>query len=515
MGLIAILICCGGTRGGQCRLYAADDSAREAATVAAAIKVIDLRSFALPAGAVVEGVRQSGMVNYSIKADPKKAFQTQQQQFLKLGWKELPGTMAEPAYGVGLFQKSNFVVSVTTSDAGMPDQPGMSRVSIINFGNIRPGKLPVVPGAKSLFANDANALYVTDLKLTAAIETMRKLLLAAGWEPYGSTGSGQDNMLLTFKRNAIQVTAFIGVAPAQGGKTSIQLGTMQLSADIPAPADAVQLQYVDEQKTLRFESPGEFTDVAKFYQQTLARQGWKSTTEELVTQTDDFKRPTGMLVFRNAARDLMSLDLHQREGRTQVLLTHQTADEFAAAEKRAKAAAQLLVAEREKEAANAAKKPMPTDAADAIEALANKALADALGGKAAKTGKTTKGNKDSVLIAIPEKAGKVSQPSDNVLQIKVAAGTGKAAAERIRDQLVAAGWKIDGDDDLDKDSGNLTFKKGAQQISLNYVDTGILDVNLMLIGIGATLEPGKAEPSGTAPGKKPATDATPVPKPGD
>lgn len=491
------------------RLFAAEDSAKVAATVEEAVKVLDLRTIALPDGAVVEGVRTVGMANYELKADPKKAFQIQQQQLVKLGWKELPGSMAEATYGTGQFQKSNFVVSVSTTESG---KPGLSRVSIINFGNLRPGKLPVVKGAKSLFTNEATAMYVTDAKVADAAQATRKLLLDAGWEPFGSNSS-PDNEMLTFKRNAVQVSAFIGVAPAQGGKTSIMLSTLQLSADIPAPTNAEQLHYVDMQKTLRFESPDEYADIAKFYHQALGKRGWKPTTENLITGTDNFKRPIGTQVFRNAAKEMITLDLQTRGDKAEVKLTHLTAEEFAAAEQRAKEAAQKLVAEREKAAAKTpAKKPMPTDDTPSIEDIANKAIADALGGKGTKA---AKGGKDKVGIPIPDKAKKVSQTGDNVLQIKVAAGKGQAAAEFIRDQLVAAEWKVDDDADIDDTSGNVTFKKGSQQITLSFVDTGFADVNLMVIGIGAKLEPGKADPNAKAADKKPEPkpDSTPDPEP--
>ncbi|MBC7815945.1 MAG: hypothetical protein IAG10_03495, partial [Planctomycetaceae bacterium] len=484
------------------RLFAAEDSAKVAATVEETIKVLDLRTFTLPEGAVVESSRTVGEVSYETKADPKKAFQIQQQQFVKLGWKELPGSMAEAEYGTGQFQKSNYVVSVSTTNSG---KPGVSRVSIFNMGNVRASKLPVVKGAKSLFANETSAMYSTDMKLADAIETTRKLLIDAGWEPYGEAGNTTENMQLMFKRNAIQISAFIGVAPAQGGKTSIQMSTLQLSADIPAPANAKQLNYTDMHKTLRFESSDKYDNIAKFYQQSLAKKGWKPTTENLITASDNFKRQTGMQVFRNAAKDIITLDLEPQLDHALVKVSHLTAEEYAEVERKAKEAAQKLVAEREKAATkSAAKKPMPADGTPSFEDLANQAIANALNGKDAKA---AKGSKDKVGIPIPEKAKKVSQTGDNVLQIKVAAGKGQAAAEFIRDQLVAADWKVDDDADIDDTSGNVTFKKGSQQITLTFVDTKLADVNLMVIGIGAKLEPSKADPNA-----KPA-DKKPEPKP--
>lgn len=491
------------------QLMAAEDQAKEAATVESASKVLDLRTLALPMGAVVESVRQVGSVNYEIKADPKKAFQLQQQQFLKLGWKELPGSMAEPTYGSGMFSKSNFVVTVSTSDSGQPDKPGTSRVSIINFGNIRPGKLPVIKGAKSQFTNEATAMYLVDGKVADTTTAMRQLLVGAGWEPYGAISNPPDNESLTFKRHAQQVHVFISKAPAAGGKTSIMLSCLQLSADIPAPTNGKDVNYVDMQKTLRFQSPDKFPEIGKFYQQSLGKLGWKATTEKLIESTDTFKRPIASMIFRNPAKELINLELEERDGPSMVKVTHLTADEFAQLEKQAAEAAKKRQAEKEALAAKTPPKtsPMPTDDSPDIEALAKQAIADALNNK---PGKTAKGAKDKVSIPVPEKARKVTQKSDNVLQITVPAGTGSAGAELIRDQLTGGGWTLDEDDnDLDENSGHLTFKKGKQQITLTFVDTGLSDPTIMLIAFGAKLEAGKAGATDKDSDKKP------TPLPGD
>lgn len=504
----------------QSRLFAAEDSAKAAATVEDAIKVLDLRTFTLPEGAIDDGGRTVGALTYEAKADPKKAFQFSQQQLVKLGWKELPGSMVEATYAVGQFQKANFVVSLSTSDSG---KPGLSRVSIINMSNVRANKLPVVKGAKSQYSTETMAMYVTDMKLADAIEATRKLLVDSGWEPYGQAGDGKENIQLTFKRNAVQISAFLGISPAQAGKTSIQLTAQQLSADIPAPANAKDSRYIDSDKTLRFESSDEYANIAKFYQQSLGKRGWKPTTEDVITSNEGVNRKVGAQVFRNAAKEMITLDMAPQLDQTLVKVTYLTAAEVVEADRKAEEQKKRLLAEKEKEKASAktkTSKPMPTDYTPSFEALANEAISNALGGKGAKSTKpTAKGGKDAVSVPVPDKAKKVTQTSDNVLQIKVAAGKGQASAEFMRDQLVAAEWKVDDDADLDDTSGNLTFKKGTQQITLSYVDTGFTDVNLMLIGIGTKLEPGKADPNVKVGEKKPepksepTSETTPDPKP--
>lgn len=457
------------------RLFAADS---DPASVDQAIKVLDLRTAALPDGAASAEMQQVGSVNYEIKKDPKAAYQAQQQILIKLGCKELPGSTVEAAYGSGMFQKASFVLTVSTSESG---QPGMSRVSVTNFGNVRPASLPVIKSAKSSFANEATAMYFTDTKPADVIAETRKLFLDAGWEPYGANTNSPDLASITFKRNAIQAQVNVSVAPAQQGKTSIMYSALLLSADIPAPPTAGDVQYVDMLKTLRFTSSDNYDDVGKFYQQSLVRRGWTPTTEELIKSQDRFKRPIASQIYRNAAKDFLSLDLSTQNEKTHVVVKHLTADELALLEQKAREQEQKLAAERE---AREKKAPKTGDTDPAKVPAA-------------------KGN--AVAIPIPLKVKKVDQTSDNVLQIKVAAGKGQAAAKLIRDQLVAAKWKLDDDGDLDEMAGNLTFQNGDQQITLAFVDTGVTDVTVMLIGIGVNVEPAKAgaKATETEPAKKP------------
>lgn len=498
-------------------VIAAEDLVKDAATVDDVAKVLDLRTLPVMDGAKLSDSRQLGTLTYEIEVDLKKSFEFHQKQFLKLGWKEMPGSRSEVTYCTANFQKSNFVVTVMSYDGAMPDKPKSSRIFINNLGNIRLAKLPVVKGAKTLYSGDAGVSYTTDLKLAEAGATTRKLLLDTGWEPYGSHDNPPDSVVHTFKRNAIKLTAFVSVAPAQGGKIAISLNETVMSADIPAPPNAEDVVFSDTTKTLDFMTPDTDDDVAKFYQQRLAKLGWKSPTENAIKAEGKFKRTTATQYFRNEAKDFLSLNVQRqegaREGRGRVRLTHLTSAEFAAMEKREKEAAEKLVAENkareeaaaEKAAAQKETKKKMSKADDGfpdVDALIKQKVAEALNDsglgtdKAAKTAKKLKAAaaKDVVVIPTPAGTKKTSQTGDNVLQFKLPAGKGQQAAESLRDQLVAADWEVDDDDDeIDETSGNVSFKKDGKSLKMTFVDTGLADVNLMLIGIGVKLNPGKAD----------------------
>ena len=517
---------------------AAEDLVKDAATVEEIAKVIDLQTLPLPEGAVVTGERQLGTLNYETDGDLKSTIEFQKKQFVKLGWKEMPGGKTEPMYCHTSFQKSNFVVQVMSYDGGMPDKKS-SRVFIYNYGNVRLSKLPVVKGAKSMYSTDAAAGYTTDLKPADAADATRKLLLDSGWEPYGSQLNPPDSTVMTFKRNAIRLNVFAGVISGQAGKVTISYNTSVMAADIPAPTNAKEVGFDDAQKTLQFQSSDTFDDVAKFYQQRLAKMGWTPTSKELSKTKYGDDRPLGELGFKNTAKDSLALRLTEEDGTTKVRLTLRTAADIAALQKELKAAEEKFAAEdkarkeaEEAEAKATAKKPTakkPTAKAAAaksddgfpdVDALIKGAVGDALkeagldGKKPAKgAAKGNAADKDAVSVPIPEGAKKVTQTSGNVLQIKFAAGKGKASAEALRDQLLAAGWEAEDGDKIEKNSGNVTFTKDGKTLTLSFVDTGFTDVNMMLIGIGVKLTEGKADPDAKAPAA--TTKSKPETEPSD
>jgi len=140
-----------------------------------------------------------------------------------------------------------------------PTQPGMVNVSLNLHGNVDLRKLPIPPHLKSLYAGPQIAMYSTDTPVAETTEQCRKLLLAAGWQPYG-----QAEGTLWFKQNAVRLTASIASAPAQEGKTSVSFSTEQLSADVPAPAETVQLQYADTTKQILFDTKDSEDNTSRF-----------------------------------------------------------------------------------------------------------------------------------------------------------------------------------------------------------------------------------------------------------
>ena len=359
--------------------------AAEPATADGAAKVLDLRTFPRMVATLESQMCTLGMLMYEAPGDPARAFDFQRKALTGNGWKEHPGGYHDASNHSGQFNKGDYSLSVSTSAIdGEAEKKGWSRVSLVNHGNVAANKLPVPKGAKpfGFFAGDA--MYLTETKVPEAAKACEKLLLDAGWVPYGAAGDEQSPMLY-FKKNAIRLMAWVSTAPAQGNKTMIRYSTELLSADLPVPPDAPDPRYNDTDKSLSFDFPGEESaPVVKFYQEALPKLGWKPTTDKPITDDDD---RTEFMIFRNQQGDLISLDMGHYTDIVRVKVEFDTAAEVKEEERLAKAAAEKKLAEDE--AARLAEKERPegpvgvelpdTDDVGSLIKAAEKMAKDAIG----------------------------------------------------------------------------------------------------------------------------------------
>ena len=259
------------------------------------------------------------------------------------------------------------------------------------------------------------------------------MLLGKGWQPYGTAGNQQF-----FKQNAVRLSANISSAPAQGGKTVIDYHTVLMSADLPAPAETEQLQYSDGPTQLFFDSKATEQDIVDFYRTTLAKAGWQATTEKPFQI--DFKHE---MIFRNPQKDMLTLEMRDVDGKTRVLLKHQSAAEVAEIEQQVKAEAERRKAEKSK--------PLP-----------------------------------KVTVAIPPDAKDIKQ-TKNRIEFQIAGGKAKATVESWRKQFAKDGWKEEAAV-MESMAGSISFNKENQSLSVIYSDTGFLPAEVTIQATGVEIE---------------------------
>src|SRR6266542_594754 len=445
--VVCALVClfgCGAKKG-TAESTTSADAIKTPATVEQAAQVLDLSTFPLMDGAKPLESRQVAYLFYLATGDVKKAFEFNQKALVGQGWKELPNSSVTDQSASAMFSRNGFVVFVSVT----PNGEGRLQVRLQNQGNVKPGKLPVPPGAKPVYVGDPTAMYATEAAVPATADACRNLFVAQGWVPYGDAG---DSAI--FKQNAILATATVSSAPAQGGKTMIQYSTQLISADIPAPPNIEDLRYVDEPPELTFGTTETNQDaIVDFYRKTLATTGWKSTLDHLV---DIDEKPT--MIFRNPAKDMLTLSISGvYGGKLPVSVRFQSAAEIAELDRRIKEQAPALRAAAEAKAAK--------EAAELAE----------------------RNKVPKVAVTLPADAKDVKETKDQI-KFTVGKGKAKAAVESLRTQFREAGWK----EDVAAVSGMSgvvsVSKEGGQSVNITYTDTGFLPTELSISAMRVELE---------------------------
>ncbi len=421
------------------------DAIKTPATVEQAARIFDLSTFSLMDGAKPSESRYVANLSYVATGDVNAAVEFNRKALVAQGWKELPNTSVTEQSASAMFSRSGFVISLSVT---RNDQTGVY-VRLQNLGNVKPGRLPVPPGAKPVYVGDPTAMYATEAAVPATADACRNLFVAQGWVPYGDAG---DSAI--FKQNAILATATVSSAPAQGGKTMIQYSTQLISADIPAPPNIEDLRYVDEPPELTFGTTETNQDaIVDFYRKTLATTGWKSTLDHLV---DIDEKPT--MIFRNPAKDMLTLSISGvYGGKLPVSVRFQSAAEIAELDRRIKEQAPALRAAAEAKAAK--------EAAELAE----------------------RNKVPKVAVTLPADAKDVKETKDQI-KFTVGKGKAKAAVESLRTQFREAGWK----EDVAAVSGMSgvvsVSKEGGQSVNITYTDTGFLPTELSISAMRVELE---------------------------
>jgi hypothetical protein len=188
----------------SCSSNAGDSPPGSPATVVEAARVWNLATFPLMDGAEHPQYRNVAGLSYNVADTVKNIFEFQSKQLAEQKWKELPGGYVTDQSASTVFTRDGFSLSLMVIPIGMK---GIANVTITNHGNVPLDKLPVPSDATPSYAGPVVAMFVTNTPVAQTLETCRKLLLAKGWQPYGTAGDS-----LFFKQNAVRLTATIASA---------------------------------------------------------------------------------------------------------------------------------------------------------------------------------------------------------------------------------------------------------------------------------------------------------------
>jgi len=184
--------------------------------------------------------------------------------------------------------------------------------------------LPLPKDAEPVYQFPHTAGYVTTVDVDETAKAFGEAMAADGWSVFESAPGAT-----TYKRGAQTLQVSISTAPAQGGKTMLQLSPQMLPVDLPVPPSAADVRFSHRPVELNFEHPGDWDEVAKFYQTELPRLGWKPTTENLIKNEND-----AFQIYRNAEKALAQLKVETRGGKTQATVEYQSPTVFEENERR-------------------------------------------------------------------------------------------------------------------------------------------------------------------------------------
>jgi hypothetical protein len=346
----------------------------------------------------------------------KDAYEFHKKQLLAARWKELAeGTSVTDQYASSTFARAGFHVSLMIHPSG---DAGKVDVTLHNHGNVNLAKLPLPAGTSKVYAGPLTLMHVIDAPAADIVAKCRELVMAEGWEPYGSAGD-----TAYFRRNGVKLQMNVVTAPAQGGKTMITYMAEQMSADIPAPPDAEQLAYTESQRKLAYYTSAPKESVSGFYKEALAKTGWTANKDEWFQQ--DGK---DVMVFRNAGQDMLWMELHARGGRNEVSLAYQTGADIAAMNKKLDEQAEAFKAKRKAEM----EKPVVT-------------------------------------LKLPAGATVVSQ-SPNEVKLTIASGFATTAADAWNDALHETGWLVSRGT-RQGGIGTLALRRQGQTLTIQFDDS--------------------------------------------
>jgi hypothetical protein len=314
------------------------------------------------------------------------------------------------------------------------------------------GPLPQPEGAEVILQDQTGQLlYFVSGEVASTVKFVRQELAALGWQEYRPPHSQQANdpehVPLTFKKEGQGLSAYISTVADQPGKVSVQYSPIELALDLPAPADAADIEFSDAQIYLGFSSSASPETVAAYYRQALPEQGWAEMTDLSQVEAEQ-----ATLFFTNdKAQLVVHLSVTQSDGQSKVVLEAASAEAVAALSEPSEV-------EDEAEA-----EPTPT-AETTADAGAAGALSD---------------------IPVPDGAQNVQYEPD-LGQITYTSSEDIATlADFYREELPAQGWVEEEIVAMVQDTlGSLQFNQGEASLSLTIFKLGNeTDVTISVDGL--------------------------------
>jgi hypothetical protein len=295
---------------------------RQATTVMAATRMIDLHALPLPDEAELMGQSEPGSLSYQAPIEVAEAVELYRSALIDQGWQE-----STESGNYIFFTKANFTLSLSASEMGEEK----TMISLTNHGNVDLRALPQMADAEDVYYLPSTLNYFSPTDVAGVADFTRRELAAMGWHeytrPHTDMANDPERENLTFIQNGLELSVSVGMAPAQGGKTAVQYSVSLLPLDLPLPAEAagVELDKFLLSLSLSFATPADFETLLDYYSQEMTALGWV-VIDDLGMMTPE--RATLFFGNENVPPHTLVLDLVPFDGQTLATLRNYDVDEI-------------------------------------------------------------------------------------------------------------------------------------------------------------------------------------------
>ncbi|MDX1964162.1 MAG: hypothetical protein SFX18_13495 [Pirellulales bacterium] len=273
-------------------------------------KVLDMRKLKFHKEATV-GRRQTGLIYALVPGEQKPIKEYLTQQLAEQGW--VPGTgpndnqVYETSSNTNFVKAGGYSLSCSISEGG---EPGKTGVMLVYYGNYDVRNLPHPADWTELYGSQHQVMWVTPLNVADSHAAMMKSLAAAGWQKYVRPNTSGNNdaerPTVTLRNQGYTLTCSTSAAPAQQGKIVVQITLQTLGNELPAPAEATDVEYDDSDWKLFCKIPGTIAKVSEYYDQAMIAAGHKLFTHD---EEQEGKR---ILRYKTPREDIIMITLEQQ-----------------------------------------------------------------------------------------------------------------------------------------------------------------------------------------------------------
>ncbi len=295
--------------------------ATEPPTVYEISKAIDLRKW--PRLEVVDSYdQQVGSMYYVAKSDMETAASFYEKLFADAGWKpsqEMGGKIVNELSSQMSFEKDGYLAFFVLSND--EEKPGQVNITLQTFPNIDARNLPCPDGCEQLYASQSSTMLVSEAPVKEVAAAIRELVADEGWIEHNFLQSSTPEMaVINFVKNGIDLLAYVSVAPAQDGKTTVQYAFTIMAHDVPIPPGATDVKLTSSTPELQCLAPQNIESTAKFYRDAYTDVGYEFVDN--LSRAGDEK---STLVFHTASdtapvKSVILVELTAKDGGTGVHL---------------------------------------------------------------------------------------------------------------------------------------------------------------------------------------------------